>query len=70
VSDDGFASTSVRLPRQTITALRRAAAERAIRSGGRFSVSRVIEDLVARHLASPVCDAAPNEQDEDDRRSS
>jgi hypothetical protein len=67
VSDD-YASTSVRLPRQTITTLRRAAAERAIHEGERFSVSAVIADLVARYLAAPACDAAPIQQDDDDDR--
>jgi hypothetical protein len=61
---DGFSNTSVRLPNQTLAALRMAAAERAIRSGGRLSISAVIAELVPRHLAvPPVCAAAhPTEE--------
>jgi hypothetical protein len=69
IPSDGFASTSVRLPRATLLALRHAVAARALRDGARFSVSAVIDELVRSHLAAPppACDAVLNEQDEDDR---
>jgi hypothetical protein len=70
MAGDRHVQTSVVLPAATVRTLRAAAAARTIREGGRFSISREIADLVARHLAAPACDAAPIQQEEhDDRRS-
>jgi hypothetical protein len=65
MSDGDFANTSVRLPRATLLALRRAAAERALRDGTRFSISAEIARLVAQHLAPPPACGAASEQHED-----
>ena len=54
-----FATTSLRLPRETLAVLRRAAVERAEQQGGRVSVSRVVSDLVETHRAELVQEKEP-----------
>ena len=49
---DDLATTSIVLPKATLALLRHAAAERAVREGGRTSVSGVIDDLVRQLAAS------------------
>lgn len=46
---ESFITTGVRLPCEALNLLRRAAVERAVRDGGRVSVSAVIADLVRDH---------------------
>lgn len=45
----GHVSTGVRLPREALAVLRRAALDRAEREGGRVSVSAVLGELVLRN---------------------
>ena len=45
----GHVSTGVRLPREALAVLRRAAVDRAEREGGRVSVSAVLGELVLQN---------------------
>ncbi len=47
----GSVTTTIRVPRDILTLLRRVAMERANRNGGRPSVSDVLRGLIERHRA-------------------